>query len=442
MYQSLTKGLAIYRQEHTKSIYVRLRIDGKELKRSLKTNDIEEAKSKAWALKFELEGMQKAGLTIEVNKVMTVRSACLSVISELEHKKPFKPIYKDYIYIYKTYIIPFFNKKSFEELTTKNIRLYFDNLGELSATRKNLNKTCFKKLFLFLEEEELLKKKNFPSLPENIETKQTAIGIDIPKHDLETIREFINSDSFINQEKINFKTKEYRQIFPYVFEFLLETGIRTGQELNNIRVKDLFSFEDHIFVKIRKGKTAYKNRDVLLSNNAVSAIIEAMKITTKKEITQDNLFSLKDRFIFETSFNKICDFCKLFDQIIKRLIEENKINSKYTLYSLRHTYITLQLLSGTDMYLVSKQVGNSLEMIQKHYDHSMIKDSKNIMKLLGYTELDLLSKEYADIEDNRRAELTDEERALEDLNNMLMFEDEYSKEELTEAFKKAGREYK
>ncbi|MBT2916927.1 site-specific integrase, partial [Vibrio anguillarum] len=78
MYQSLTKGLAIYRQEHTKSIYVRLRIDGKELKRSLKTNDVEEAKSKAWALKFELEGMQKAGLTIEVNKVMTVRAACLS----------------------------------------------------------------------------------------------------------------------------------------------------------------------------------------------------------------------------------------------------------------------------------------------------------------------------------------------------------------------------
>ncbi|MBT2916660.1 site-specific integrase, partial [Vibrio anguillarum] len=126
-------------------------------------------------------------------------------------------------------------------------------------------------------------------------------------------------------------------------------------------VKDLYDFKNNIFVKIRKGKTAYKNRDVLLNENAVNSIVEVLKITTKKEITLNNLFSLKDRFIFETSFNKICDFCKLFDQIIKRLIEENKINSKYTLYSLRHTYITLQLLSGTDMYLVSKQVGNSLE---------------------------------------------------------------------------------
>ncbi|MBF4237918.1 site-specific integrase, partial [Vibrio anguillarum] len=164
--------------------------------------------------------------------------------------------------------------------------------------------------------------------------------------------------------------------------------------------------------------------DVVLSNNAINSMIEALKISTSKDISRNNLLSLKDKFIFESSFNKICDFCKLFDQIIKNLIDNNKINTKYTLYSLRHTYITLQLLNGTDMYLISKQVGNSLEMIQKHYDHSMIKDSKNIMKLLGYTELDLLSMECADIEEDRRASLTDEERALEDLNNMLNFEDE------------------
>ncbi len=42
-------------------------------------------------------------------------------------------------------------------MTTKNIRQYFESL-ELSGTRYNINKTCFNKLFIFLEEEELLKK--------------------------------------------------------------------------------------------------------------------------------------------------------------------------------------------------------------------------------------------------------------------------------------------
>ncbi|MBF4228156.1 site-specific integrase, partial [Vibrio anguillarum] len=100
-------------------------------------------------------------------------------------------------------------------------------------------------------------------------------------------------------------------------------------------------FENNMFVKIRKGKTSYKTRDVVLSNNAINSMIEALKISTSKDISRNNLLSLKDKFIFESSFNKICDFCKLFDQIIKNLIDNNKINTKYTLYSLRHTYITL-----------------------------------------------------------------------------------------------------
>ncbi|MDH5971450.1 site-specific integrase, partial [Vibrio aestuarianus] len=121
MYESLTKGLAIYRQNHTKSIYVRLRVKGKELKRSLKTTDVEEAKAKAWGLKFEIEGMVKAGLEIEVTQKKSVRDACLTIIKNLESKKPFKAIYKDYILVYKNFIIPHFLKKTIEDLTTKNI---------------------------------------------------------------------------------------------------------------------------------------------------------------------------------------------------------------------------------------------------------------------------------------------------------------------------------
>ncbi len=445
MYEQLTKGLAIYRQSHTKSIYVRLRVNGKELKRSLKTSDIEQAKEKAWALKFEIQGMVKAGLEIEVTQKKSVRDACQNIIKNLESKKPFKAIYKDYILVYKNFIIPFFLKKSIDDLTTKNIRLYFESFESLSKTRKTINKTCFKKLFEYLEEEDLLKKKDFPSLPSDITHEKTEIGIDINKQDLDIIKDFIRSDDFQNQLNINFKTKEYRQIFPFVFDFLLETGIRTGKELNNIQIKNLSKVDDHFFVKILGGKTSYKKRDVILSDKAINSIIEVLKITTNKNITKDNILSLnKERFVFASSFSApkkdvvICDFCKLFDQIIKRLIKENKINIKYTLYSLRHTYITLQLLNGVRMYLVSKQVGNSLEMIEKHYDHVMLKDSKNRNELLGITELDLLEKELLEIEEERFNSLTDEEKELEIFNNKANIPQDY--DNLTEEdWAKIGR---
>jgi integrase len=38
-----------------------------------------------------------------------------------------------------------------------------------------------------------------------------------------------------------------------------------------------------------------------------------------------------------------------------------------TLYSLRHTYATLELLDGTDIHTLSKQMGNSAAIIERHY---------------------------------------------------------------------------
>ncbi|ELA9387391.1 site-specific integrase, partial [Vibrio parahaemolyticus] len=95
MYLKLIKGLAIYRQNHTKSIYVRLRVDGKEIRRSLGTSDVEEATSKAWALKFEMEGMVKAGLEIVPVQRHTIEKACNAVILQLKNKKPFRETYND-----------------------------------------------------------------------------------------------------------------------------------------------------------------------------------------------------------------------------------------------------------------------------------------------------------------------------------------------------------
>ena len=37
------------------------------------------------------------------------------------------------------------------------------------------------------------------------------------------------------------------------------------------------------------------------------------------------------------------------------------------LYSLRHTYATLELLSGTDIHTLARQMGTSVLMLERHY---------------------------------------------------------------------------
>jgi integrase len=47
---------------------------------------------------------------------------------------------------------------------------------------------------------------------------------------------------------------------------------------------------------------------------------------------------------------------------------KNTEGQNRTLYSLRHTYATLTMLQGTvDIHILSRQMGNSAAMIERHY---------------------------------------------------------------------------
>jgi integrase len=47
---------------------------------------------------------------------------------------------------------------------------------------------------------------------------------------------------------------------------------------------------------------------------------------------------------------------------------KNTEGQNRTLYSIRHTYATLALLEGAaDIHTLSKQMGNSAAMIERHY---------------------------------------------------------------------------
>ena len=84
-----------------------------------------------------------------------------------------------------------------------------------------------------------------------------------------------------------------------------------------------------------------------------------------------------------------------------------------TLYSLRHTYITWQLLNGTSMYAIARQCGTSAAMIEQYYSH--VKPEMRADALSGVTfdkqEPKALSKKTL----NRRAKTAerDEKRFKE-----------------------------
>ncbi len=73
----------------------------------------------------------------------------------------------------------------------------------------------------------------------------------------------------------------------------------------------------------------------------------------------------------------------VFGLFIDHLKTNSIIKNHYTLYSCRHFYITTKLQDGVDIYVVAKYVGNSVETIQRFYDHHTIGKQENIDKLTG-----------------------------------------------------------
>ena len=49
------------------------------------------------------------------------------------------------------------------------------------------------------------------------------------------------------------------------------------------------------------------------------------------------------------------------------LAKDMSTGQQRTLYSIRHTYATMELLAGTDIHTLARQMGTSVVMLEKHY---------------------------------------------------------------------------
>jgi len=69
---------------------------------------------------------------------------------------------------------------------------------------------------------------------------------------------------------------------------------------------------------------------------------------------------------------------RLWDLVVKNTSLKDRLK-KFTYYNLRHTYCTYRLHSGTDIYLLSKNMGTSVSHIQNTYSHVRLMDERHFL---------------------------------------------------------------
>ena len=68
----------------------------------------------------------------------------------------------------------------------------------------------------------------------------------------------------------------------------------------------------------------------------------------------------------------------MWQQVLENTTIKDRL-SNFTYYTLRHTYCTFRLLSGTDIYLLSRNMGTSVSHIEKTYGHVRLMDKRKYL---------------------------------------------------------------
>ena len=168
------------------------------------------------------------------------------------------------------------------------------------------------------------------------------------------------------------KTKQIRTLLRDYVLILANTGIRHGTESMKLKWNNIEEIERDGKKYIQMSVDGNTGQRFLIARHSVrrylrriqSRFDELKKLSDKKLYKVDeNVFRLEDGTLPKDLYGA---FVKLMDE---SKLAFDSAGSRRTLYSLRHTYATLQLLNGIDYESLRVNMGTSVQMLEQHYSH-------------------------------------------------------------------------
>jgi integrase len=154
---------------------------------------------------------------------------------------------------------------------------------------------------------------------------------------------------------------------------LANTGIRVGearnlkwQDIREIPFKEGSNEEPHIALFV-SGKTG--KREVVARTSEVRNYLKRILELRTKEL--ENKPDNSEYIFCNRDGSPIGSFKKSFAALLKSAdVEFDDEGNRRTIYSLRHTYATFRLQEGVHQFVLAKNMGTSVAMLEKHYGHT------------------------------------------------------------------------
>jgi len=361
-------GMYIFLQNNSKNWYVRFSLWGKWYCKATKEADKDRAIAMAHRIFIEHEIRAETNTLTTSKRFRDVAEKAIGTMKADLARKAGKAIYEDYIGALQNYHIPFFDRTYITSIDSEKLRdfdVWRENKMKRRPARSTLmtHNAAMQMVFKEAVENKWMLQMQIPSL--------TTEGINTVRRAAFTPAEYEKIQEHLYQLEQNSRkevTKQIRELTQDYAEFVIHTGMRPGTELDNLTWGDLH-IERHgdkatFFITVRKGKTTlHTGTREVVCKRALQNTIWRMAERFPNRQAKDLIFRLPDG----STTNEIS---RTFNAALKEIELDQSPHGKRTLYSLRHSFITWELIAQkVTIDVLARQCGTSIEMIERHYSH-------------------------------------------------------------------------
>ena len=369
------KKLRLDKRAGSDNWYARLTLpNGKRLVKTTKTEDIETAKEVALRLYYEVDARIQNKLPATTRKFGDVAKHAINRMETEIHEGVGKQAYRDYVQALNKWLIPYFGTTDIAKLDLAAVTA-FDSWrtaqnGRVPAqsTINNHNSA----LNRVLDEAELngwiVKSLRPTLLNKGIKTQSRG------SFSVEEYRTIYSALRTFHRQTPNEKSAATRETLRNYVLFLANTGVRHGTEALGLTWRNIEWYERdgerYLAVSV-DGKT--NKRTAIARDRVVDFLWRQAQLNPR--ITAGDfdalILSKLDAPVFTTSLSAtvtVHNLNRAFNALLDELdLKTGADGRTRTLYSWRHFYATQDLERGVTTHALSRQLGNSTEMIDRHY---------------------------------------------------------------------------
>lgn len=367
--------LVVYRRERSLLYQCRFKLpDGKWHRQSTGKASVEEAIARACDICDEARYRLRLGLAHRTHSFAQIAEETAADLRRQIDLGRGKSVYNSYLSCIERYFLPYFKEQRLEELTHADVTQFelWRNRQMAkqpkASTLQNFASAWNRVIATAVERGYISERVPVPRL--TVKGEKSKPRPAFSEEEVQQLQAFM--ERWQHEGRLGVE-REMRPLLRDYVEILLYTGMRHGTEAMGLRWNHL---EWHVKDGVRylrvwvDGKTG--GRWLIAKHQAV-AVLQRLHSRQRDiaDLSFETLFEQRvPHYVFRFSNGYQPPS---LNGTFKRLMRDSGLlkdgeGQNRTLYSLRHTYATLELLrASTDIHTLSKQMGNSAAMIERHY---------------------------------------------------------------------------